>query len=100
MDVKQCAKLVVLTKNYIDDQARLGKIKARLANIMSRRHSDGDLELFSESSMYKEFRERLIKNLQSAIAELEGKWTMYQPQDVLDFLVGNDSHIERNLNNG
>ena len=100
MNVHELARIVVLSQNYIADMQQIGKLKAKLNNLISNRPADNELELFQGLSGYKEFRANLIKKIEAGIAELESRWQMYSPEDVLNYITNDDSFIGRSLSNG
>lgn len=100
MNVHELARIVVLSQNYMSDMQQIGKLKARLRSLIDNRPVDGELELFQGLSNYKEFRANLIKKIEAGIAELESRWQMYSPEDVLNYITNDDSFIGRSLSNG
>lgn len=98
MEVGQYAKIAVLWRNYEADQEKIGKLKKRLAEMVANSgHYGDDVLLFADTNQYKNYKDDLIKRIKESLKELEVKWALFQPEDVLDYLRDDDTHLERSL---
>lgn len=97
MEIAQYAKIALLWRNYEADQEKIGKIKKRLADVVANSGQCEDMALFADTKQYKEFRDSLIKKLKESLKELENKWALFQPEDVLEYLNNDDTFVERSL---